>query len=63
MAESGYDFEQFFDREGFNKSLSHFQAVSTNVPSYLAQISSTASITISIGTIISRNSSALRNCT
>jgi hypothetical protein len=23
-----YEFEQFFDREGFNKSLSHFQAVS-----------------------------------
>ena len=29
MAESSYDFEQFFDREGFNKSLSHFQAVSS----------------------------------
>ena len=29
MAESNYDFEQFFDREGFNKSLTHFQAVSS----------------------------------
>jgi len=28
MAESQYEFERFFDREGFNRSLSHFQAVS-----------------------------------
>ena len=29
MAESQYEFERFFDREGFNRSLSHFQAVSS----------------------------------
>ena len=28
MPETNYEFEQFFDRDGFNKSLSHFQAVS-----------------------------------
>ena len=28
MPESMYEFEQFFDREGFNKSLSHFKTVS-----------------------------------
>jgi hypothetical protein len=28
MPVTNYEFEQFFDRDGFNKSLSHFQAVS-----------------------------------
>ena len=28
MPETNYDFEQFFDREGFNRSLGHFKAVS-----------------------------------
>ncbi len=29
MAESLYEFERFFNREGFNRALSHFQAVSS----------------------------------
>jgi hypothetical protein len=29
MAESGFEFERFFNRDGFNRSLSHFQTVSS----------------------------------